>query len=88
MFAFVFETGDSFWEKPLRTQLAQRLRDNVVKTSWLTLSQRRGTAQNESYGDVGLQRCDNVAVRRCQDVVTTLLQRRRNIKHLVSRPFY
>ena len=88
MFVFVFETGDSFWEKPLRTQLAQGLRDNVVKTSWLTLSQRRGTAQNESCGDVGLQRCDNVAVRRCQDVVTTLLQRRRNIKHLVSRPFY
>ena len=52
------------------------------------LSQRCGTVENESYGDVSLRRCDNVAVRCCQDVTTTLLQCRYNIKHLVSRPFY
>ena len=53
------------------TQLAQRLCNNVVTTSWLTLSQRCGTVENESCGDV--------AVQRCQDVATTLLQRRHNI---------
>ena len=62
------------------TQLAQRRCDNVVKTSWLTLSQRCGTVENESCGDVGLRRCDNVGERRCQDVAITLLQRRHNIK--------
>ena len=45
-------------------------------------------AENESCGDVGLRRCDKVAVRRWQEVATTLLQCRHNNKHLVSRPFY
>ena len=57
---------------------------DVVTTLW----QRRDTVENESCDDVGLRRWDNVAVPRCQDVDTTLLQRHRNIKHLVSRPFY
>ena len=71
-----------------RTQLAQRHCDNVVATSWLALSQRSGTVENEGCGDVGLWRCGNVPVRRCQDVATTLLQRRHNINHMVSRLFY
>ena len=62
-----------------RTQLAQRHCDNVVTTSWLALSQRSGTVENEGCGDVGLWRCDNAPVRRCQDVATTLLQRRHSI---------
>ena len=62
------------------SQLAQRRCDNVVTTSWLTLSQRCGTVEIESCGDVGLRRCDNVGERRCQDVAITLLQRRHNIK--------
>ena len=57
-----------------QTQLAQRRCDNVVTTSLLTLSQRCGTVENESCADV--------------DVATTLLQRRHNIKHWISRPFY
>ena len=68
-------------------QLAQRRFDNVT-TSCLTLSQRCGTVESESCVDFGLQRCDSVAVRRCQDVATTLLQRHHNIKHLVSITFY
>ena len=68
--------------------MAQRSCDNVVTTSWLTLSQRCGTVENESCDDVGLRRCDNVAAPRCQDVATTLLQRRHSIKHWASRPFY
>ena len=70
------------------SQLAQQRWDNVVTMSRLTLSQRCVTVENESCGDVGLQCCDNIAVQRCQDVATKLLQRRHNIKHLVSRPFY
>ena len=62
-------------------QLAQRCCDNVVTTSWLTLSQRCGRVENEGCTDVSFRRCDNVAVRRCQDVSTTLLQRGHNIKH-------
>ena len=50
-------------------------------------SQRCSTVENESCGDVGLRRCDNVALRRFQEVATTLLQRRHNIKHLVSGYF-
>ena len=34
------------------TQLAQRRCDNVVTTSWLTLSKRCGTVENESCRDV------------------------------------
>ena len=45
----------------------------------LTLSQHCGTVENESCADVGFRRCDNVALRRYQDVTTTLLQRRHNI---------
>ena len=52
---------------------------NVVTMLW---------HENESCGDVGLRRCENPAFWRCQDVAKTLLQRRHNIKHLVSRPFY
>ena len=55
-------------------QLTERRCDNVVTSSWLTLSQRCGTVENESCGDVGFRHCDNVAVRRCQDVATTSLQ--------------
>ena len=61
------------------TQLAQTRCDNVVTTSLLTLSQRCDTVENESCADVGFRRCDNVALRRYQDVATTLLQRRHNI---------
>ena len=53
--------------------------DNHVTTSLLTLSQRCGTVENESCADVGFRGCDNVALRRYQDVATTLLQRRHNI---------
>ena len=70
------------------SQLGQRRCHNVIITSWLTLSQRCGTFENESCSDVGLRRCDNIAVWCSQDVATTLLQRRHNIKHLVSRPFH
>ena len=61
---------------------------NVVKTSLLTLPQRFGTVENESCADVSFRRCDNVALRRYQDVGTTLLQHHHNIKHWISRPFY
>ena len=37
------------------SQLAQRRCHNVVTTSWLALSQRCGTVENESCGNVGLQ---------------------------------
>ena len=47
------------------SQLAQQRCDNVVITSWLTLSQRCGKVKNESCGDVSFRRCDNVVVRRC-----------------------
>ena len=70
------------------SQLAQRRYDNVVTTSLLTLSQSCGTVENESYTDVGFRRCDKVALRHYEDVATTLLQRRHNIKHWISRPFY
>ena len=70
------------------SQLGQRRCHNVIITSWLTLSQRCGTVKNESCSNVGLQRCDNIVVWCSQDVATTLLQRRHNIKHLVSRPFH
>ena len=62
-----------------QTQLAQRRCDNVVTTSLLTLSQPCDTVENESCADVGFQLCDNVALRRYQDVAKTLLQRRHNI---------
>ena len=61
------------------TQLAQRGCDNVVTTSLLKLSQRCDTVKNESCAEVGFQRCDNVALERYQDVVTTLLHGRHNI---------
>ena len=61
---------------------------DVVTTSMLTLSQRCGTVENESCADVGFQHCDNVTLRRHQDVATTLLQRRHIVKHWISRPFY
>ena len=81
--------GTSRWSKPLvSSQLAQQRCDNVVTTLWLTLSQHCGTVENESCADVSFRRSDNVAVRRCQDVATTLLQRGHNIKHWISRPFY
>ena len=77
-----------FSTKQVTTQLAQQRCDNVVTTSLLTLSQSCGMVENESCADVGFRRCDNVALQRYQDVATTLLQRRHNIKHWISRPFY
>ena len=53
-----------------------------------TLSQRGGTVKNESCAEAGFRRCDNVALRRYQDVTITLLQRRHNIKHWICRTFY
>ena len=73
--------------KKAPTQLAQWRCHNVVTTLLLTFS-RCDTVKNESCADVGFRRCDNVALRRYQEVATTLLQRRRNIKHWISRPFY
>ena len=61
---------------------------DVVTKSWLTLSQRCGTVENESCGDVALRHCENVALWRCQDFAIMLLQRRHNIKHRVYRPIY
>ena len=58
---------------------SQRPCDNVATTSWLMLSQRCGTVENESCAGVSFPRCDNVAVRCCQDVATTLLQLGHNI---------
>ena len=69
------------------TQVAQRRCDNVVTTSWLTLSQRCGKVENESWCDVSFRRCDNVVVPRCQDVATTLLRRRYNINQWLCRCF-
>ena len=57
-------------------------------TTTLTLSQRCGTVENESCTGVSFRRYDNVALQRCQDVALTLLQRRHNIKHWITRPFY
>ena len=57
-------------EKKLEPQLAQRGCYKVT-TSWLTLSERCGTVENEICGDVRIRRCNNVAVRRCQGVATT-----------------
>ena len=56
--------------------------------SLLTLSQRRGMVENESCADVGFRRCDNVALRRYQEVRTMLLQRHHNIKYWIYMPFY
>ena len=47
-----------------------------------TLSQRCDTVENESCANIGFWRCDNVALRRYQDVATTLLQRRHNMCQL------
>ena len=55
--------------------------------STATLSQRCGTIENKSCADVGFWCCDNVALRRYQDVTTTLLWRYHNIKQWISRPF-
>ena len=55
------------------TQLAKQRCDNVVTTSWLTLSQRCGMVKNESCGNDGLRRCDIVAVQRCHKVAITTL---------------
>ena len=46
----------------LVSQLAQPRCDNVVTASWLTLSKRCGMVENESCDNVGLVRCDHVAV--------------------------
>ena len=63
--------------------LRQRCHNVVVE-----LSQRFDTVGNESCADVGVRRCDKVVLRRFQDVATPLLQRRENINHWISRPFY
>ena len=57
---------------------------NASPAGTATLSQRChnvvvDTVENESCADVGFRRCDNVALRRYQDVATTLLQRRHSI---------
>ena len=70
------------------TQLAQRRCGNIVTTSLLTLSQRCGTVENESCAVVGFRHFDNATLRRYQDVATTLLQRRDNIKGWISRLLY
>ena len=62
------------------SQLTQRRCDNVVISS--------GTVENESCTDVRFRRCDSVALRHFQDVGTTLLKRRHNINHWITRPFY
>ena len=67
------------WHSDVVTTLAQRRCDNVVTTLVLTLSQRYDTVKNESCAYVGFRNCDNVALRRSQDVTTTLLQRCQNI---------
>ena len=60
-------------------QLAQRRCDNVVTTAWLTLSQRCGTVENE--------RCCNVGLLHCQDVVKTLPQCCYNVATTLSTGF-
>ena len=72
----------------IKSQLAQRRCDNVLTTLLLTLSQCCGMVEKESCTEVNFRRCDNVALQRCQDVASTLLQRRHNIKHLITRPFH
>ena len=57
--------------KKAPTQLAQWRCHNVVTTLLLTFS-RCDTVKNESCADVGFRRCDNVALRRYQDIATTL----------------
>ena len=52
------------------TQLAQRRCDNVVTSSWLTLSQSCDKVENEICGDVSFLRCDNFVVQRCYNVST------------------
>ena len=74
----VLKTSTCFKRTP---QLSQWRCDNVVTTSLLTLWQCFGLVKNESCADVSFRRCDNVALRRYQDVATTLLQYY-NIKHL------
>ena len=63
----------------VHSQLAQRRCDNVATAPLLTVSQRSDKVENVSCADVGLRRCDNIALWCYQDVATTLLQRRHNI---------
>ena len=51
------------------------------------LSQRCGKVENESCGNFSFQHYSNVVVRRCQDVVKTLPQRRYNINQWLYRCF-
>ena len=74
-----------FTEKNLRRSLSSRWHSDVVTTT--TLSQSCGKVKNESCGDVSFRRCDNVVVRSYQDVATTLLQCRYNIKQWLCRCF-
>ena len=58
-----------------------------------TLLQRRcwrchNVAARSKMTVVSFWRCDNVALQRCQEVASTLLQRRHNIKHCITLPFY
>ena len=89
----MFERSPLTWEVSSLVNWLTNLPGLKDMPSWhsdvvTTLSQRCGTVENESCADVSFRRCDNVALQRFQDVVTTLLQRRHNIKHWVSRPFY
>ena len=62
---------------------------DYTKSRLTQLAQRScGNVENESCTDVSLRHRDNVALQRCQDVASTFLQRRHNIKHWITRPFY
>ena len=64
------------------------LDDCYHQAGTVTLSQRCDTVESESWADIGFRRCDNIALWRYQDAATKLLQRRDNIYHCISRPFY
>ena len=66
--------------KALSSQLAQWRCDNVVTTSWLTLSQHCGTVENESCGDVG----PDVVTVLLSNIVKTLPQRCYNVDTTLS----
>ena len=61
---------------------------NVLLPSWHSDVVTTVTVENDSCADVSFRRCDKVAVRRCEDVDATLLQRRHDIKHWIFMPFY
>ena len=76
---FCFSFPYFFTEGRLPANLVSSWHSDVVTTPWFTLSQRCGIVENGN--------CADISFRRCQDVATTLLQRRHNIKHGISGPF-